>query len=87
MPRQRFAHAATAYELSLEIRDDNPVVWYNLACARAQLRKKGAAVEALARSIELGFHDPELLATDTDLDPLRKRQDFQSLIGDGEGGP
>jgi predicted esterase len=86
MPRQRYAHAATAYELSLEIRDDNPVVWYNLACARAQLRQKSAAVAALARSIELGFYDPKLLANDTDLDPLRKRQDFQDLIGDGAGG-
>jgi predicted esterase len=87
MPRKRYSHAATAYELSLEIRQDNPVVWYNLACARAQLRQKSAAVEALARSIELGFNNPELLATDTDLDPLRKRKDFQSLIGDGEMGP
>jgi predicted esterase len=86
MPRQRYAHAATAYELSLEIRDDNPVVWYNLACARAQLRQKSAAVAALARSIELGFKDPKLLANDSDLDPLRKRKDFQNLIGDGPGG-
>jgi hypothetical protein len=87
IPGQRYAHAATAYELSLEIRDDNPIVWYNLACARSQLRQKSAAVEALSRSIELGFSNSELLATDTDLDPLRKRKDFQRLIGELDGGP
>jgi len=62
------------------IRDDNAVVWYNLACVRAQLGQKNDAVEALASALEHGFNRYELLETDTDLDPLRKRDDFKALM-------
>ena len=80
LPQGRYAQVARSYELSLMIRDDNAVVWYNLACVRAHLGQKSAAVEALAKSLELGFNNSELLATDTDLDPLRNRDDFKALM-------
>jgi len=80
LPQGRYAQVATSYELANMIRDDNPVVWYNLACLRAQLGQKTAAVEALAKSLELGFNNSELLRTDTDLDSLRNRDDFKTLI-------
>ena len=80
LPEGRYAQVATSYELSLMIRDDNAVVWYNLACVRALLGQKSTAVEALAKSLEHGFNRYELLETDTDLDPLRKRDDFKALM-------
>jgi predicted esterase len=80
LPQGRYAQVATSYELSLMIRDDNAVVWYNLACVRAQLGQKSDAVEALANAFEHGFNRYELLETDTDLDPLRKRDDFKALL-------
>jgi predicted esterase len=80
LPQGRYAQVASSYELSLEIRDDNPVVWYNLACVRAQLGQKKAAVEALSNALDNGFNRYELLETDTDLDPLRKRNDFKELM-------
>jgi len=80
LPKGRYAQVATSYELSLMIRDDNAVVWYNLACLRAQLGQKNDAVEALASALEHGFNRYELLETDTDLDPLRKRDDFKALM-------
>jgi tetratricopeptide (TPR) repeat protein len=76
----RYAHVARSYELANMIRDDNPVVWYNLACVRAQLGQSGAAVEALASALERGFDRFELLRTDSDLDPLRDRDDFKALV-------
>jgi len=81
LPLGRHAQVATSYELSLMIRDDNAVVWYNLACVRSLLGQRSAAVEALAKSLEHGFNRYELLETDTDLDPLRKRDDFKALMG------
>jgi len=75
----RWAHLATSLELALLIREDNPTAWYNLACARARTNHPGAAVEALERALEAGLERPELLATDSDLDTLRERQDFQEL--------
>ena len=80
LPKQRFAQVEASYELSLMIRVDNAVVWYNLACVRANLGKESGAIKALARSLELGFNNSELLATDTDLDPLRQRDDFKALM-------
>jgi len=80
LPKQRYAQVAASYELATMIRDDNAVVWYNLACVRALLGQKSAAVEALAKSLELGFNNSKLLETDTDLDPLRKRDDFKALM-------
>ncbi len=80
LPEGRFAQVAASYELSLMIRDDNAVVWYNLACVRARLGQKSAAVEALVKSLEHGLNGYELLETDTDLDPLRERDDFKALM-------
>jgi hypothetical protein len=37
-------------------------------------------VEALRRALEEGFNQPALLASDPDLDPLRKRKDFKVLV-------
>ena len=80
LPEGRFAQVAASYELSLMIREDNAVVWYNLACMRARLGQKKDAVKALASALEHGFNRYELMETDTDLDPLRKRDDFKALM-------
>jgi predicted esterase len=80
LPKQRYAQVAASYELALMIRDDNAVVWYNLACVRAHLGQKNDAVKALTSALEHGFNRYELLETDTDLDPLRKRDDFKALM-------
>jgi predicted esterase len=81
LPKQRYAQVAASYELALMIRDDHPVVWYNLACVRALLGQRKGAMEALEKAVENGFRNTELLASDTDLDPLRKRDDFKTLLG------
>ena len=80
MAERRYAHAETAYELAVLVRGDDPVVWYNLACARAPLGQEKAAVEALENSLKSGFNRYELLETDSDLDPLRGRDDFKALL-------
>jgi tetratricopeptide (TPR) repeat protein len=85
LPKGRYAQVAVSYELANMIRDDSALVWYNLACVRAQLGQKTAAVEALGKSIDLGFNRYELLRTDPDLKPLRKRQDFKALIASLDG--
>jgi predicted esterase len=84
LPKQQYAQLAVSYELALMIRDDSPRIWYNLGCARARLGQKRKAVEALARALELGFKNLELLETDPDLDPLRSRDDFKALVASAE---
>jgi tetratricopeptide (TPR) repeat protein len=76
----RYATVATSYELALMIHPDNPIVWYNLACARARLGHEDSAMEALEEALDLGFDRFDLLATDSDLDPLRDRDDFRATV-------
>ncbi len=85
MAAGQYDRLAVALELALEISDDNPVAWYNLACSRARLGRGNLAMEALARAIENGFTRPELLATDSDLDSLREREDFRKLLESASG--
>ena len=81
LPQERYAQVAVSYELANMIRDDNAVVWYNLACVRALTGQKKEAVEALQHALENGFQNWELIQTDPDLDPIRKRDDFAQLMG------
>ncbi len=76
----QYDRLAVCLELGLQLREDNVVGWYNLACARARLGREDAAVAALERALDLGFDRDELLATDPDLDPLRDREDFKALL-------
>ncbi len=81
LANEQWDRAAVALELTLAINSDSPVAWYNLACCRALQRRQAAAVEALARAVELGFANADLLASDPDLDALRDRDDFQAILG------
>ena len=80
LPKGRYAQVAVSYELANMIRDDSALVWYNLACVRALTGQKKEAVEALQRALENNFQNWELIRTDPDLDPLRKRKDFATLM-------
>jgi predicted esterase len=81
LPNERYPQVAVSYELANMIRDDNAVVWYNLACVRALTGQKKEAVEALRRALENGFQNWELIQNDPDLDSIRKRDDFAQLMG------
>ena len=45
------------------------------------------AMQVLRRATRGGFVNPEILRSDTDLDPLRDRPDFQELITEVEKKP
>jgi hypothetical protein len=68
---------------------------YNAACifslasgkvknAQQEELYAGRAMELLRQAVLKGFHDLAHMKKDTDLDPLRKRQDFQKLIAELE---
>jgi len=72
--RQRFEQAA-------EILDDDPVIWYKLACIRAQSGDEAAALDGLDRAVDLGFADLGQIESDPDLDSLRGEERFEALVG------
>jgi len=52
--------------------------------ARLETRYADRAMTSLRRAIAQGYRRPDLFKKDTDLDPLRARDDFQKLIAEVE---
>ena len=70
--------------------------WYDFACvyslASAKIADKkkeyaDRAMELLQKAVKAGWNDAEHTAKDTDLDPLRDREDFKKLLADLEKKP
>jgi serine/threonine-protein kinase len=69
----------------------NAAQWYNFACVYAVASGKVAdkkqeyadrAMALLRRAVQAGLKEAAHLARDTDLDPLRDRDDFKKLLAD-----
>lgn len=69
--------------------------WYNFACIYAIASGKIAdkeqeyadrAMELLHKAVQAGFKDAAHMKKDTDLDPLRERDDFKKLYAELEAG-
>jgi hypothetical protein len=69
----------------------NATQWYEFACFYAVASgkvtaKKQAyadrAMELLRKAVQAGWSDGAHIAKDSDLDPLRDRKDFKSLLGE-----
>ena len=67
----------------------NPGQWYNFACVYAIASGKIAdkqqeyadrAMELLRKAVKAGWNDAAHMAKDTDLDPIRGREDFKKMI-------
>ena len=63
--------------------------WYNFACFYAIASGKSAdkkqeyadrAMDLLQKAVKAGYNDAAHMAKDTDLDPIRGREDFKKLI-------
>jgi len=63
-----------------ELRPEDALVFYNLACSYALLNQTRAALSALTKAIDFGYDDFEYLKGDTDLDNLLKDEHFQQYI-------
>jgi tetratricopeptide (TPR) repeat protein len=68
----------------IALRPNDPVVYYNLACSYALLRKPELALQALRRAVELGYHDFQFLRKDKDLDSIRHDPRFEQLLREFE---
>jgi predicted esterase len=72
--------ARTVLTLAIEIRDDSPAVWYNLACAAARMGTAREAMVALEAAVGRGFRNAAHLRADEDLASLARRAEFQRLL-------
>ena len=63
-----------------KLRPEDPIVHYNLACSYSLLHRPKEALEALERSINLGYRDLHFLEKDKDLQNLRQEPAYQALV-------
>jgi serine/threonine protein kinase/tetratricopeptide (TPR) repeat protein len=98
----RYAEALKLHEETLRLRTVNlgpthPTVaisLYNIACVHALMiprsgeavKQSERAMEWLKKAVAAGFNDTAQLKKDTDLDALRRREDFKKLIAELEAG-
>ena len=66
-------------EKSLSIAPDDPLVLYNVACLHALIDKREEALGYLERSVMNGFGNKESIASDSDLDSIRRTPWFQAI--------
>jgi len=76
----RYEEAIALFESSAAAGHRPAVSTYNAACGYSLSGRSGEAMDALRKAIDLGLDDPELIAEDSDLDPLRASSSFQALV-------
>ena len=78
--RGRFEEGLAVDRRLAELRPEDPIVHYNLACSYSLVGAKAEGLAALERAIALGYDDLEHLEGDRDLDALRAEPRFQELV-------
>ena len=73
-------HAASALGVACRIEPDDPVLWYNHACALSLAGRRTPALDALERAVETGFADAALMRSDADLEAVRDSDRFRALM-------
>ena len=77
--RGNFGAGLKVDEKLVQLRPDDPMTHYNMACSYALLSRFEQAVTALDRAITRGFNDFKSLAKDPDLAELRQHPIFKKL--------
>ncbi len=67
-------------EKLVQLKPDDPVVLYNLACSYSLLKDIDKAFRAFKKAINCGYSDFDHLERDTDLTNLRVDQRFQKYL-------
>ena len=63
-----------------QLKSDDPVIWYNVACSYSLLKRFEEGIAALRQAITIGYDDFEFLLNDADLAGLRQQPQFRQLI-------
>jgi len=78
--QQAYRDATLSLSLAAQVKPDEPVVHYNLACAQARAGEVRPALASLSRAVELGFEDARWMENDPDLQRLHDEPGFRDLL-------
>jgi tetratricopeptide (TPR) repeat protein len=68
----------------VQLRPNDALAHYNLACSYALLKKTDHALRTLRRAVELGYRDFRYMREDHDLDSIRHDPRFRQLLREFE---
>src|SRR5215813_278589 len=60
-------------------RKKEPTIAYNIACSEARAGRADEALAWIERAVEMGYRDLEAMVTDSDLETLRSRPEFEAI--------
>ena len=68
----------------VQLRPNDPLAHYNLACSYALLKRPDHAIKVLRRAVELGYRDFRYMREDRDLEAVRHDPRFRQLLREYE---
>jgi Zn-dependent protease len=84
---QTAAFSSGEFDLSSEAgrqaleRKKDPSIAYNIACAEARAGRADEALVWIERAVDIGYRDVEAMVSDSDLETLRSRPEFEAICG------
>lgn len=78
--RGRYEEGLKIDQRLAQLRADDPLVHYNLACSYSLLKMPDQSLEALKKAIQLGYRDFSFMQKDPDLDFIRKDPRFKEIL-------
>jgi tetratricopeptide (TPR) repeat protein len=80
----RFADGLQIDRRLVQLRPNDSLAHYNLACSYALLKRPDQALKTLRRAVELGYRDFRYMKEDHDLDSVRHDPRFRQLLREYE---
>jgi tetratricopeptide (TPR) repeat protein len=80
----RFADGLDIDKKLIQLRPNDALAHYNLACSYALLKKPDHALRTLRRAVELGYRDFRYMREDRDLEAVRHDPRFRQLLREYE---
>jgi predicted esterase len=85
LPRDLFGRddydaSLAVLRLAVEIHDDNPFVWYNIAASEARIGSRKRALDALERAAAVGFGNRAFLEADEDFASVREEERYRAVV-------
>jgi tetratricopeptide (TPR) repeat protein len=80
----RFAEGLQIDRRLVQLRPNDPLAHYNLACSYALLKRLDQSLRTLRRAVELGYRDFRYMKEDHDLEAIRHDPRFRQLLREFE---